>query len=91
MAAFQSCAFSESIEQSNGLVQFSPHTAYIGIACGNRLIIRNASSLDIVQIYPCIDRVERLEWSPDGQYIYVVMVVRAAVQVFSVADPKWTW
>ena len=94
MAEFQSCAFSEAIEQSSGIVQFSPVTAtsaYIGAACGNRLIIRDANSLDIVHIYPCIDKIERMEWSPDGQYIFAVMVLRAAVQVFSVGDPKWTW
>jgi tricorn protease-like protein len=91
MASFQTCEFSDAIEQSNGLVNFSSHrTNYIAAASGNKLVIRDANSLEVIQIYSCIDKIERLEWAPDGQYLFCVMILRSAVQVFSVADAKWT-
>lgn len=90
MTSFQTCDFSDALEQSNGLVQFSRRTNYVAAASGNKLIVRDANSLEIIQVFPCIDKIERLEWAPDGQYVFCAMIVRSAVQVFCVADAKWT-
>ena len=96
MAGFSSCAFSEAIEQSSGLVYFSPASIasgspkYIAVAAGNRILVRDIESLRVVQIFSCIDKVERMEWSPDGQYIYAAFIQRGSVQVFAVADAKWS-
>ena len=95
MSAFETCDFSEALEQSSGLVQFSPkiplspESSYVASACGSRLLVRNANSLETIHIYVCIDKIERLEWSPDGQYVLCVMLLRGSVQIFSVADSSW--
>ena len=97
MSSIKTCEFSELLEQSGGLVQFSPlcetspsAPAYIASVSGNRLTIRDAQSLQSTQVFSCIDKVDRMEWSPDGLYVACILLMRAAVQVFCVADTKWT-
>ena len=96
MSSFKTCEFSEALEQNGGLVQFSPlcasspnKAAYIAAASGNRLIIRDSQSLQSVHAFSCIDRIDRMEWSPDGLYVACLLLMRAAVQVFCVADIQW--
>jgi WD40 repeat protein len=89
MASFKTCEFSESLEQSGGQVQFSPQGTHIACASGSRLTIRTAESLEVVQNFPCIDKIDRIEWSPDGEFVFCLLLLRSSVQVFSVTDSQW--
>ena len=53
--------------------------------------MRDATSLDIVQVQHCLDAVQYIEWSSDGLYVLCAMFFkRALVQIWSVEDPEWT-
>ena len=45
--------------------------------------------MEVIQIFACVDKIERSEFSPDSDYILFGMLDRAAVQVFCIADPEW--
>lgn len=77
-------------KQSNGLVQWSPNCRYIAIIRDNRLSIRSSDTLQIIQVYSCIDLVQEVQWAPDSEYILVSMFKRCVVQVFSISNPSWS-
>ena len=69
---------------------FSPSGSLIlSLTGGCRITIRNASSLEVVQVYACVDKVNQVEWSADSAYFMCVMSFRSSIQVFSVQDPEW--
>jgi hypothetical protein len=42
-----------------------------------------------VSIFACVDKIERVSFSPDGVYVFCAMFSRNAIQVFCVVDPEW--
>eukprot|EP01112_Ceratiomyxa_fruticulosa_P007573 TRINITY_DN1970_c0_g1_i3.p1 TRINITY_DN1970_c0_g1~~TRINITY_DN1970_c0_g1_i3.p1 ORF type:complete len:452 (-),score=74.72 TRINITY_DN1970_c0_g1_i3:49-1404(-) len=72
------------------LCKFSPSGKYIATTVKYRLVIRDVETLQIVQLYSCLDIIQELEWSPDSQYVLCVMYKRATIQVWCVDQPKWT-
>eukprot|EP00878_Enallax_costatus_P030883 GHUV01033690.1.p1 GENE.GHUV01033690.1~~GHUV01033690.1.p1 ORF type:complete len:164 (+),score=28.66 GHUV01033690.1:263-754(+) len=81
--------FSESYRASL-LPAYSPDGRYIAAAVEYRLVIREVDSLKVVQIYSCLDKISRIEWSASGKYIVCGLYARGIVQVWSVDDPEWT-
>lgn len=47
----------------------------------HRLVVRDASSLQIRQLYTCLDQIQHIEWSSDSLFILCAMYRRGIVQV----------
>jgi hypothetical protein len=58
--------FSESYRCSL-LPAYSPDGGFIAAAVEYRLVIREVESLKVVQIYSCLDKIHRIEWSASGK------------------------
>ncbi|CAH0522608.1 unnamed protein product [Peronospora belbahrii] len=80
---------SVSMPVTCGLVRWSPCGRYVAVGNGNRLIIRDAKSLQIVQRYSTIDVMQSLAWSKDSQFVLTAIHKRAVVQIWSVQDASW--
>eukprot|EP00434_Breviolum_minutum_P019521 symbB.v1.2.017219.t1/scaffold1333.1/size124786/5 len=75
-----------------GLGEWSPNGKFLAGAQQNRLQIREHDSLKLLQVFICIDKVERIEWSPDSQLI-LTEVARPGprlLQIWSLRDSEWT-
>jgi WD40 repeat protein len=81
--------YSEPHLQTGGLVQFSPCGSYVASAAGYRLILRDVDTLQIVQLYSCIDEIEGLEWSCDSEYVLCSIQKRGTAQVWSLSNKEW--
>lgn len=46
-----------------------------------RLVVREVSSLQILQLYTCLDQIQHVEWSADSLFILCAMYKRGLVQV----------
>ncbi|NXP29239.1 WRP73 protein, partial [Scytalopus superciliaris] len=55
----------------------------------HRLVVRDVSSLQVRQIYPCLDQIQYIEWSSDSLFILCAMYKRGIVQVWSLEQPDW--
>jgi WD40 repeat protein len=83
------CEFSAPLLHSLRNVCFSPSCQYIASSSGASLTIRDCSTLETLQIYTCVDKIESIQFSYDSSYILCVVNSRSVVQVFSVADNDW--
>ncbi|XP_025941416.1 WD repeat-containing protein WRAP73 isoform X2 [Apteryx rowi] len=54
-----------------------------------RLIIRDVNTLQILQLYTCLDQIQYIEWSSDSLFILCAMYKRGIVQVWSLEQPDW--
>lgn len=75
-----SIQFSEALEQS-GHAYFSPDGRLVATAAGYRLLIRDADTLQIAQLFSCMDAIECVEWSCDSKYVLCGIFNRGFVQV----------
>lgn len=82
--------FSELFKQTNQLSRFSPNGKYLGSCVQYRLLVRDVKTLQILQLYTCLDVVQHVEWSSDSLYILCGMLKRGLVQVWSLEKPDWT-
>lgn len=48
-----------------------------------RLVVRDVSTLQILQLYTCLDQISHMEWSSDSLFILCAMYKRGLVQVGS--------
>lgn len=80
--------FSE-LSKHSGLVCFSPNGEMLASSDQNKVVIRNADSLEVMRTFACLDGVSELVWSPDSEYVLASQLKRKIVQVFCVADPTW--
>uniref|UniRef100_K7F8R3 WD repeat containing, antisense to TP73 n=1 Tax=Pelodiscus sinensis TaxID=13735 RepID=K7F8R3_PELSI len=63
---------------------------YIIASCVQyRLIVRDVNSLQILQLYTCLDQIQYIEWSSDSLFILCAMYKRGIVQVWSLEQPDW--
>ena len=81
--------YSEPHSQTSSLVRFSPDGRFVASAVGYRLILRDVDTLQIVQLYSCIDKIEGIEWSCDSEYVLCSICKRGAAQVWSVTNKEW--
>ncbi|KAG7378232.1 WD repeat-containing protein wrap73 [Phytophthora pseudosyringae] len=85
-----SAQVSAPMRVTHGLVRWSPCGGYVAAASGNRLAIRAAHSLQIVQRYSAADAVQALAWSADSRLVLTATLQRALVQLWSVQDASWS-
>uniref|UniRef100_A0A3P8TAM6 WD repeat containing, antisense to TP73 n=1 Tax=Amphiprion percula TaxID=161767 RepID=A0A3P8TAM6_AMPPE len=81
--------FSEVFKQTNQLCKVSPDGKYLATCVQYRLVVRDVSTLQILQLYTCLDQVSHMEWSSDSLFILCAMYNRGLVQVWSLEQPDW--
>ncbi|KAM5140389.1 WD repeat-containing protein WRAP73 [Mantella aurantiaca] len=81
--------FSEVFKLSNQLCRFSPNGKYLASCVQYRLVIRDVGTLQILQLYTCLDQIQHVEWSSDSMFILCAMYKRGIVQVWSLEQPDW--
>ncbi|CAF0853665.1 unnamed protein product [Adineta steineri] len=81
--------FSELFKVTSRQCSFSPDGEYIACVNQYRLIIRSSTTLEIINLFACIDTIETIEWSHDSRLILAGLIKRNAVQVFSLDNPEW--
>ncbi|KAG8568570.1 hypothetical protein GDO81_014066 [Engystomops pustulosus] len=62
---------------------------YLASCVQYRLVIRDVSTLQILQLYTCLDQIQHAEWSADSMFILCAMYKRGIVQVWSLEQPDW--
>lgn len=89
--AFDAVDFSDKAPFSGpSLPCFSPNGKYVALAQDYRLVVREVDTLAVVGLHSCLDRIESLSWSPNGDMVLCLMPNRGTVQVFNVEDPEWS-
>ncbi|XP_077881194.1 WD repeat-containing protein WRAP73 isoform X3 [Ictidomys tridecemlineatus] len=81
--------FSEAFKLSSLLCRFSPDGKYLASCVQYRLVVRDVSTLQIRQLYTCLDQIQHIEWSADSLFILCAMYRRGLVQVWSLEQPEW--
>uniref|UniRef100_A0A3Q3AQ84 WD repeat containing, antisense to TP73 n=1 Tax=Kryptolebias marmoratus TaxID=37003 RepID=A0A3Q3AQ84_KRYMA len=81
--------FSEVFKQSNQLCKVSPNGKYLATCVQYRLVVRDVSTLQILQLYTCLDQISHMEWSSDSLFVLCAMYKRGLVQVWSLEQPDW--
>ncbi|XP_068014281.1 WD repeat-containing protein WRAP73 isoform X2 [Melanerpes formicivorus] len=81
--------FSELFKLSGLLGRFSPDGKCLASCVQYRLLVRDASSLQLLQLYTCLDQIQHIEWSSDSLFILCAMYRRGVVQVWSLEQPGW--
>lgn len=81
--------FSELFKLSGQLGAFSPNGKYLASCVQYRLVIRDVNTLQILQLFTCLDPVQWIEWSSDSLFILCAMYKRGIVQVWSLEQPDW--
>uniref|UniRef100_A0AAY5KIF1 WD repeat containing, antisense to TP73 n=1 Tax=Esox lucius TaxID=8010 RepID=A0AAY5KIF1_ESOLU len=81
--------FSEVFKQSNQLCKVSPDGKYLATCVQYRLVVRDVKTLQILQLYTCLDQVVHMEWSSDSLFVLCAMYKRGLVQVWSLEQPDW--
>nr|XP_022337622.1 WD repeat-containing protein WRAP73-like [Crassostrea virginica] len=82
--------FSELFRQSNQICKFSPDGKFLASVVEFRLVIRDVDTLQIQNLYTCLDTIQHIEWSADSQFILCGLFKRGIVQVWSIEQPEWT-
>ncbi|MEW5306293.1 MAG: hypothetical protein WDW38_009141 [Sanguina aurantia] len=83
--------FSESYRcSSDPSPCYSPDGRHVACVVEYRLLIREVNYMRIVQLYPCLDRVSDIQWSPDSCYVMCGLFSRGILQIWSVDQPEWT-
>ncbi|XP_060057297.1 WD repeat-containing protein WRAP73 isoform X3 [Erinaceus europaeus] len=73
--------FSEVFKLSGLLCKFSPNGKYLASCVQYRLVVRDVHTLQIVQLYTCLDQIQHAEWSADSLFILCAMYKRGLVQL----------
>ncbi|KAI2514698.1 WD repeat containing, antisense to TP73, partial [Homo sapiens] len=81
--------FSEVFKLSSLLCKFSPDGKYLASCVQYRLVVRDVNTLQILQLYTCLDQIQHIEWSADSLFILCAMYKRGLVQVWSLEQPEW--
>ncbi|KAK3278435.1 hypothetical protein CYMTET_13627 [Cymbomonas tetramitiformis] len=82
--------FSE-VYRCNGVTpQYSPSGKYLATAVDFRLVVRDVETLNVVQLFSCLDKIQHVEWSNDSTFILCGMYKRAMVQAWCIEQPDWT-
>ena len=82
--------FSEAYKFSGPAPAYSPDGRFLASTVEYRLIIRDAETLSVVQLYSCLDRIDSMVWSPNSMYVLCGQFSRAIIQVWSTEQSDWT-
>lgn len=80
---------SSPIAQNLGNAAYSPSNRFLVSCVGSRATVLDAVSLETLNVFSCVDKIEKMEISPDSCYILCALCSRGIVQCFSMADPSW--
>lgn len=73
-----------------GLTAISSNGLWWAVATAGRVVIRAVSAPEqVAQMLQCVDKIDKIEFSPDGEYLMCALYARQAIQIFSMADPTW--
>ncbi|KAJ3412423.1 WD repeat-containing protein wrap73 [Chytridiales sp. JEL 0842] len=86
----QKMDFTELYKVTSQLCTFSPDGQFIGTAVEHRVVVRDAETLQIIQLYNCTDIVQELQWSPDSELLLCSSFKKGVIQIFQIRDPQWT-
>lgn len=81
--------FSDLFKQTCLLCEFSSNGKFLANVVQFRLIIRDINTLEVVNIFTCLDTINFIEWAPDSEFILCSLNKRNLVQVFSLENPDW--
>ncbi|KAK4317129.1 hypothetical protein Pmani_011763 [Petrolisthes manimaculis] len=81
--------FTEVLRTSIGQLSWSPDGQFCAVPVTARLEVRDATSLNTVVTFSCVDVVQVVEWAPDSCYLLSASYKRGVVEVWSVNDPDW--
>lgn len=81
--------FSDLFKHTSLLCEYSPSGKYIANVVQFRLIIRDINSLEVVNLFTCLDTINCIQWSPDSEFILCSLNKRNLIQVFSMENPDW--
>lgn len=82
-----SCDYSDVMIGS--MASYSPSGSYLATVFGIKVTVRDTMTLDVIQIFHCIDKPDKVEFSPDSEYLICAYLARGAIQCFSLPDPDW--
>jgi hypothetical protein len=80
--------FTEVFKQSHQLVEYSPNSFHIATAVGNRLVVREAASLQILSLFNCSEPIQGLAWSPCSHLILIFSLSLGVIQVFAIEEVR---
>ena len=89
-AKLPSADFSETYKRTGPPPTFSPDGRYLATAVDHRCVIRDAESLEVLSISQCVEHIDRVEWSRDGDHVLCAQYRVGVVQCFSVSNDAWT-
>ncbi len=72
--------FSDSFKCS-GPCEHSPDGRFLATAEEYRLVLRDVESLNVVQLYSCLDKIHALQWCGASRYVLCALNDRGIVQV----------
>jgi hypothetical protein len=72
-----------------GRSSFSPSFNMIAVVNSSRLTLYDSKSMETLQVFSCVDKIDKFSFSPDSEYVMCCIFSRNTVQVFSVVDNEW--
>lgn len=72
---------SEAYRYSGSIPAYSPDGRYLATAEDYKLVVRDVDTLQVVQLYSCLDRIKHLEWCCRSEYVLCGLTQRPIVQV----------
>lgn len=82
--------FSEPIKSHNGQAIWSEDGYLLASASGPRLTIWDAASLEVLQVFTTVEAIDKIEFSPDGEFILAVSLKSSETNIFSINHPDWS-
>ena len=79
-----------SAAQHQGGLRLSPdsrHLAYL--ASSTKVYVSEAPTTRVIATFTAVDKIDRLEWSPDSNFVLCAMFSRCSIQVFDIYDKTW--
>ena len=83
------CQFSEQFSHNLQLICSSNNSQFVASSLGSRVTVRNFATSEVIHIFSCVDKIEKIEFSPNSEYLLCGLYERCAVQVFCIADNTW--
>ena len=60
-----------------------------GISQAIRVVVRTVPNLAVHAVFTAVDKIDRIEWSPNGSLVMAVIATQGIVQIWSIDDPDW--